>query len=168
MKIVIAPDSFKGTMRSPEVCDIIAGAYQGVFPDAEIIQLPMADGGEGTTEALMASLGGETVMLDVTGPLGKKVRASYGLIDDGGTAVMEMASASGIELIKKEDLNPMLASTFGTGEMIRDAIVNRGVKSIIIGIGGSATVDGGIGMAQALGYSLLSESQLHLILPCTI
>lgn len=159
MKIIIAPDSFKGTMRSPEVCDIIAGAYLGVFPDAEIIQLPLADGGEGTTEALIAGLGGETVILEATGPLGQPVHAAYGLIDDGNTAVMEMASASGIELVKREDLNPMLATTFGTGEIIKDAIVNRGVSNIIIGIGGSATVDGGIGMAQALGYSLLDEKE---------
>lgn len=158
MKIVIAPDSFKGTIRSPEVGDIIARAYQQVFPEAEIIQLPLADGGEGTTEALIAGLGGETVILDVTGPLGKKVSASYGLIDNGEIAVIEMASASGIELVKKDDLNPMKATTYGTGELIRDAILNRGVKNIIIGIGGSATVDGGIGMAQALGYSLLDEN----------
>jgi glycerate 2-kinase len=153
MKIVIAPDSFKGTIRSPEVCEIIANAYQEVFPNAEIIQIPMADGGEGTTEALISALGGKTVKLKATGPLGDTVEATYGLIDNERTAVIEMASASGIELISRDDLNPMKATTFGTGEMILHALHN-GVTNIIIGIGGSATVDGGIGMAQALGYSL--------------
>lgn len=163
MKIVIAPDSFKGTISSPEVCKIIAAAYRKVFPEAEIVQLPLADGGEGTTQALVSALNGEMVNIEVTGPLGNKVSAVYGLIENGETAVMEMASASGIELVKREDLNPMKASTYGTGEMIRDAIINRGVKNIIIGIGGSATVDGGIGMAQALGYILLDgdEKEVH-------
>jgi len=162
MKIVIAPDSFKGTIRSPEVCEIIAEAYQKVFPEAEIVKVPMADGGEGTTEALISALGGKTVSLKVTGPMGEKVEAHYGLIDNGSTAVMEMASASGIELISREKLNPMTATTYGTGEMIRDAILNSGVQNIIIGIGGSATVDGGIGMAQALGYSLLNENRIEV------
>lgn len=155
MKIIIAPDSFKGTIRSQEVCEIIANAYQDIFPDAEIIQLPMADGGEGTSEALVSALGGETVTIKATAPLGGEVDASYGLIDDGKTAVIDMASASGIELVDSENLNPMIATTYGTGEMILHALKN-GVTSIIIGIGGSATVDGGIGMAQALGYNLLN------------
>ena len=163
MKIVIAPDSFKGSMKSSEVCGIIAQSYRVVFPDAVIVELPMADGGEGTTEALIQALQGEIVTVKVTGPLGGFIDTSYGLIDGGQTAVMEMASASGIELISIDDLDPMKATTFGTGEMIRDAIVNKKVKKIIIGIGGSATVDGGIGMAQALGYSFLDKDGSEVI-----
>ncbi len=154
MKIVIAPDSFKDALRSPEICDIIASQYAKVFPDAEIIKIPMADGGEGTTEALVYALKGKMVELEVTAPLGNRITASYGLVDNGKTAVMEMAAASGIELVPREKLNPMKTTTFGTGELIKDAI-DRGVEQIIIGIGGSATVDGGIGMAAALGYKLL-------------
>lgn len=144
-------------MRSPEVCDIIARQYRRVFPDAEIVKIPMADGGEGTTEALVCALDGEMVELEVTAPLGNKITASYGLVDNGEVAVMEMAAASGIELVSREELNPMKTTTFGTGELIKDAI-GRGVKQIIIGIGGSATVDGGIGMAAALGYKLLDAN----------
>jgi len=162
MKIVIAPDSFKGSMKSSEVCKIIAQSYRAVLPDAIIVELPMADGGEGTTEALIQALKGEMVNLQVTAPLGELIDASYGLIDGGQTAIMEMASASGIELISVDDLDPMKATTFGTGEMIRDAIVNKKVKKIIIGIGGSATVDGGVGMAQALGYSFLDKDGSEL------
>lgn len=156
MKIIIAPDSFKGSMRSPEICRIIAKEYRDVFPDAEIIEIPMADGGEGTTEALVTALHGKMVAVEVTGPMGEKVTAEYGLVDGGRLAVMEMAAASGIELVPQEKLNPMKATTFGTGELMRHAI-EHGVQEIIIGIGGSATVDGGTGMAQALGYRLLDN-----------
>ncbi len=156
MKIIIAPDSFKGTISASKVAAIISEKYRKVFPDAEIIELPMADGGEGTTNALISATHGERIELQVTGPLGDTINAFYGIINNGSTAIMEMASASGIELIETSKLDPMKATTFGTGEMIRDAL-KRGVKEIIIGIGGSATVDGGIGMAQALGYSLLDR-----------
>ncbi|MCK5843480.1 MAG: glycerate kinase [Victivallales bacterium] len=156
MKIVIAPDSFKGCLRSPDVCAIIADAYLEVFPNAEITRLPLADGGEGTTEALVSALDGEIVSIETRGPLGEPVTAEFGIADDGRLAVMEMAEAAGIELLSSNELNPMCASTFGVGEMILDAI-ERGAEKILIGIGGSATVDGGIGMASALGYRFLDS-----------
>jgi glycerate kinase len=141
MKIIIAPDSFKGTMSAEYVATTIATEYKKIFPTAEIIKLPMADGGEGTTDAIISSTNGEKIKCDVCGPLGNTVTAEYGLINDGKTAVMEMASASGIELVPVEQLNPMIATTYGTGELITDAL-SRGVSEILIGIGGSATVDG--------------------------
>lgn len=153
MKFVIAPDSFKGNMRSAKVCAIVAAAIQREMPDAVVHQIPMADGGEGTVEALVAATGGQIRSVPVTGPLGAPVVASYGLLPDG-TAVMEMASASGIELIPAADLDPVKASTFGTGELLRH-LLEEGHTSIIMGIGGSATVDGGTGMAQALGFRFL-------------
>lgn len=161
MKIIIAPDSFKGTMSAAKVAFIIATEFKKVLPDADIIELPMADGGEGTTEALISATHGERIELTVEDPLGKPVKAFYGLINNGNTAIMEMASASGIELITSADLNPMKASTFGTGEMIKDALL-KSVDEIVIGIGGSATVDGGIGMAQALGFSLIDINGLEV------
>jgi glycerate kinase len=156
MKIVIAPDSYKGCLKSSEICEIIEKAYLEVFPDARIVKLPLADGGEGTTEALVASLDGDYVSLEVTGPLGRPVTARYGIADGGRLGIMEMAQAAGIELVERDELNPMLATTRGVGEMILDA-VERGVERIVIGIGGSATVDGGAGMATALGYQLLDS-----------
>lgn len=155
MKIVVATDSFKGSMRSDEAGGIIADALHESLSDAEIIVIPMADGGEGTTDAVVCATGGELRSVTVTGPLGEPVVASYGLLPDGRTAVMETASASGIELVPPSGLDPMRATTFGTGELIR-ASIEDGVRDIILGIGGSATVDGGIGMARALGYRLLT------------
>lgn len=156
MKIIIAPDSFKGTMSALKVASIISEEYKKVFPKADIIKLPMADGGEGTTDTLISATNGSQIELTVEGPLGDPVALKYGIINDGKTAIMEMASASGIELVPTNRLDPMKASTYGTGEMIKDALL-KGVEEIIIGIGGSATVDGGIGMAQALGYKLLDH-----------
>ncbi len=155
MKIVVAADSFKGSMRSDEVGGVIADALRESLGDDEIIVIPMADGGEGTTDAVVRATGGELRSVKVTGPLGEPAAAVYGMLPDGRTAVMEMASASGIELVPPGGLNPMKATTFGTGELIRAAI-ESGVRDIILGIGGSATVDGGIGMARALGYRLLT------------
>lgn len=155
MKIVVATDSFKGWMRSDEAGAIIAEALRQNLKDAEIITIPVADGGEGTTDAVVRATGGTMREVEVTGPLGDPVTARYGLLPDGRTAVMEMASASGIELVPPKRLNPMEASTHGTGELIRAAL-DRGVRDIVLGIGGSATVDGGMGMAQALGYRLLT------------
>ncbi len=155
MKIVVAVDSFKGCMRSDEAGGIIAAGLREGLNDAEIVVIPVADGGEGTTEAVVRATGGELRSVPVTGPLGDPVTAVYGVLPDGTTAVMEMASASGIELVPDGMLDPMRATTFGTGELMRDAIKN-GARDIILGIGGSATVDGGIGMAQALGYRLLT------------
>jgi len=150
MKIVIAPDSFKGNMRSAKVCEIVKGAILRERPDAEVLTFPMADGGEGTVEAVVAATGGSFHGLEVCGPLGDQVEAQYGLLPDG-TAIMEMASASGIELVAEGRLNPMEATTYGTGELLRH-LLEEGHTSIVMGIGGSATVDGGVGMAQALGY----------------
>jgi len=155
MKIVVAADSFKGSMRSDEAGKIIADALRESLADAEIVMIPIADGGEGTTDAVVRATGGELRLVTVTGPLGEPVIASCGVLPDGRTAFMEMASASGIELVPTGGLDPMRATTFGTGELIRAAI-ESGVRDIILGIGGSATVDGGIGMAQALGYRLLT------------
>ena len=154
MKIIIAPDSFKGTMTAAKVAEIIAEEYSRIFPLADIIELPMADGGEGTTEAIISAVNGKKIICEVTGPLGEKINAEYGIVNHGRTAVMEMAMASGIELVPRDKLNPMQATTYGTGEMIKHALLS-GVTEIVIGIGGSATVDGGAGMAQALGYKLL-------------
>ena len=156
MKIIIAPDSFKGCMRSPDVCEAFKKGLAREIPDAEIISIPMADGGEGTVEAAVAATGGSLKKVTVSGPLGKKVKARFGILGKSKTAIMEMASASGIELLKREELNPLKASTYGTGELI-NAIIRDGFREIIIGIGGSATVDGGAGMAQALGYNLLDK-----------
>jgi len=155
-KIVIAPDSFKGCMRSTEVCDIIDKGLKSVIPDIETIKIPMADGGEGTVDSAISATNGILKKVTVSDPMGEKIEAEYGLIGNSETAIMEMASASGIELLKKEDLNPLVTTTYGTGELIKHIIENeKNVKEIIIGIGGSATVDGGCGMAQALGYQLL-------------
>ncbi len=154
MKIILAPDKFKGCMKSPQVCEILRRAFKEEFPEAEILSLPMADGGEGTVEALLSASGGELRCVRVSGPTGKEVEAQFGLYNNGRSAVMEMASASGLALLSRRELNPLKASTYGTGELI-SAILDCGVSEITIGIGGSATVDGGAGMAQALGFKLL-------------
>lgn len=150
MKIVIAPDSFKENLTSLEVASEIETGLKRVWPDAEYIKVPMADGGEGTVQSLVDATGGQIIKCEVTGPLGDKVQASYGLLGDTSIAVIEMAEASGLPLVPKDQRDPLRATTFGTGELIADAI-NRGVKEIIIGIGGSATNDAGAGFAQALG-----------------
>jgi len=153
MKIVVAPDSYKGNMRSSEVCEIIRQAIVAECPDAEVLTFPMADGGEGTVDAVVAATGGELCSIAVCGPLGDPVSAQYGILPDG-SAIMEMASASGIELVSTEQLNPLEATTYGTGELVRH-LLEEGHRSIVMGIGGSATVDGGTGMAQALGYRFI-------------
>ena len=150
MKIVIAPDSFKENLTSLEVASEIETGLKRVWPDADYVKVPMADGGEGTVQSLVDATGGEIVKCEVMGPLGGKVQASYGLLGDAGVAVIEMAEASGLPLVPKDQRDPLRATTFGTGELVADAI-NRGVKEIIIGIGGSATNDAGAGFAQALG-----------------
>jgi glycerate 2-kinase len=151
MKFIIAPDSFKGCLRSIEVCQYLADGIRQVCPDAEIIKLPMADGGEGSVEAVISATNGKLISVDVHNPLGEKIEAHYGILGNGKTAIMEMASASGIELLDTKDLNPWLTTTYGTGEIIK-SILKSGIRDIIIGIGGSATNDGGAGMVQALGY----------------
>ncbi len=150
--IVIAPDSFKGSVSSIEAASAIAEGLRHVIPDAEIVSIPMADGGEGTTEALLYSVGGELVPAEVTGPLGEPVTAHWARLSNGA-AVIEMASASGLPLVPADRRDPGVTTTRGTGELIRAAL-DSGCRRLLIGIGGSATNDGGAGMAQALGVSL--------------
>lgn len=153
MKIVIAIDSLKGSLSSMEAGHAIEQGIRNVLPETKVLVKPLADGGEGTTEALVEGLGGDMVQVQVHGPLETPVNAAYGLIKESNTAIMEMAAAAGIILVGK-DKRPLDATTYGVGEMIRDAIT-RGCREFIIGIGGSATNDGGIGMLTALGYEFL-------------
>ncbi len=155
MKIVIAPDSFKENLTSLEVASEIEAGLKRVWPDAVYVKVPMADGGEGTVQSLVDATGGQFIKCEVTGPMRDKVVASYGLLGDSRTAVIEMAEASGLPLVPKEKRNPLIATTYGTGELIADAI-ERGAEEIIIGIGGSATNDAGAGLAQALGVRFLN------------
>ena len=156
MKVAIAIDSFKGSLSSIAAGTAAAEGVRRVFPDADCVVRPLADGGEGTVDALVAGLGGELKRVTVTGPAGKPVTAKYGLLPDG-VAVMEMAEAAGITLVSDAERNPLHTTTFGVGEMILDAVKN-GAKKFVIGIGGSATNDGGAGMLQALGFRLLDAS----------
>ncbi|WHY68106.1 glycerate kinase [Neobacillus sp. SuZ13] len=156
MKIVIAPDSFKGSLSAVDAARAIESGIQKAFPDANTLCLPVADGGEGTLDTLVAATHGQKIPVCVTGPLGQKIEAEYGILGDGKTCVIEMAKASGIPLIPREELNPLKATTFGTGELIKQAL-DDGFKSFILALGGSATNDGGAGMLQALGLSLLDE-----------
>jgi glycerate 2-kinase len=157
MKIVIAPDSFKESLSAPEVSAAIAAGFREIFPDADYVLVPLADGGEGTTQAMVAATVGRTVPVRVTGPLGHPVAALYGLSGDGRTAFIEMAAASGLMLVPPGERNPLITTSCGTGELIRAAI-SAGVSRIVIGIGGSATNDGGAGMLQALGMKLLDAN----------
>ncbi len=152
-KYVLAPDSFKESMTAKEVCLAMTKGIRKVDPTANIVSVPMADGGEGTVDSLVDATKGKRIYVTVTGPLGQKVKAYYGLLGDGQTAVIEMAKASGLEMVPVAKRNPCLTTTFGTGELVKDAI-DHGVKQIIVGLGGSSTNDGGAGMAQALGVSL--------------
>ncbi|TKK19230.1 glycerate kinase [Enterobacter cancerogenus] len=154
MKIVIAPDSYKESLSALEVATAIENGFRDIFPTAEYVKLPVADGGEGTVEAMVAATGGRIVPVDVTGPLGERVDGFYGLSGDEQSAFIEMAAASGLERVAPSKRNPLITTSWGTGELIRHAL-DAGVKHIIIGIGGSATNDGGAGMVQALGAKLL-------------
>ncbi|MDR1862604.1 MAG: glycerate kinase [Treponema sp.] len=156
MNIIVAPDSFKGNMSAPEVCAAIEEGVLRADKSAVIHKVPLADGGEGTARAVTEAAGGRFVNVTVTGPLGKKTDAAFGLIENGRVAVLDMASASGLELLRREELNPLKAATYGTGELIAAAL-DTGAKELIIGIGGSATNDGGIGMISALGFRLLDK-----------
>lgn len=157
MKTVIAIDSFKGSMTSIEAGEAVKRAALRLDKNNEVIVRPLADGGEGTTEALHSGLGGEMISVLVSDPLGRKISAEYCILPDGETAVIEMAAAAGITLIKNSERNPLNTTTYGVGEMIRDAI-SRGARRFIVGIGGSATNDGGIGMLSALGFEFLDKN----------
>ncbi len=154
-RIVVAPDSFKESLDAVLVAEAIASGFQRVFPAADIIKVPMSDGGEGLVQTLVTASKGRLLERRVTGPLAKPVNAYLGLLGDGATCVVEMASASGLPLVPPAERNPMVTTTYGTGELIRYAL-ETGCKKVIIGIGGSATNDGGAGMAQALGARLLT------------
>lgn len=163
MKIVIAPDSYKESLSALDVATAIEQGFQEIYPDAEYVKLPVADGGEGTVEAMVAATQGYQVEVTVTGPLGEPVAAFYGLSGDKQCAFIEMAAASGLESVPSARRNPLLTTSWGTGELIRHAL-DAGVKQIIIGIGGSATNDGGAGMVQALGAKLLTQDNQQIAL----
>ncbi|EFE06731.1 glycerate kinase [Citrobacter youngae] len=154
MKIVIAPDSYKESLSALEVATAIELGFREIWPDADYVKIPVADGGEGTVEAMVAATQGHLVHVDVTGPLGSTIRAFYGLSGDERSAFIEMAAASGLEQVPARLRDPLKTTSWGTGELIRHAL-DAGVEHIIIGIGGSATNDGGAGMVQALGAKLL-------------
>ncbi|EIV6181948.1 glycerate kinase [Klebsiella aerogenes] len=161
MKIVIAPDSYKESLSALDVATAIETGFREIYPHAEYVKVPVADGGEGTVEAMVAATQGHIVQVSVTGPLGEPVNAFYGLSGDMRCAYIEMAAASGLESVPPTRRNPLLTTSWGTGELIRHAL-DAGVSQIIIGIGGSATNDGGAGMAQALGAKLLSAGQQQI------
>jgi len=161
MRIIIAPDSFKGCLNALKVAQAMRRGIQRVYPESVIDMIPMADGGEGTVEAILSAVRGVEVKVNVTDPLGRPIEASYGLIDNGSTAIIEMAAASGLTLLSDEEKNPSITSTYGTGLLIRDAL-ERDVNKILLGIGGSATNDGGAGLAVALGVKLLDSQGKEL------
>lgn len=161
MKILIAPDKFKGSLSAVAVVAAISRGWSAVFPDDEIEATPIADGGEGFAEALCLALRGEWVKMPALDPLGREIAARYAWLEKERIAVIEMSEASGLWRLKKDELAPLLANTFGTGQLIRDA-VERGAKTILVGLGGSATTDGGIGMAAALGWKFLADDGSEL------
>lgn len=156
MKVVIAIDSFKGSLSSAELGEALEKGIRKVYEDAEVIKVPIADGGEGTVEAMVEGTGGEFIEIEVHDPLMRPIMAKYGILGNGKTAIIEMAAASGLPLVPQALRNPMKTSTYGTGEMVKDAI-ERGCREFILGIGGSATNDGGLGMMQALGFKFYDE-----------
>lgn len=162
MKIIIAPDKLKGSLTSVNFCKSVKSGLKKKFPDAKILQFPLADGGEGLVEILHYYLKGKLVTINVSDPLFRKIKAQYGISENGRTAYIEMATASGLYLLKKEEQNCFYTTTYGTGELILHAI-EQGVEEIILGIGGSATNDAGIGMATALGYKFFDENNKEII-----
>ena len=150
MKIIIAPDSFKGALRSPEVCEALKSGWLSRRDQDEVLTFPLADGGEGTCEALVKSTGGSLLQLRASDPLMRQITCCCGIVGDGRSAVMELAAASGIELLKREELDPLKSTTYGSGEVMK-CLLDQGRREFVLGIGGSATVDGGAGMLQALG-----------------
>ncbi|MDU2064336.1 MAG: glycerate kinase [Sporomusaceae bacterium] len=157
MRIVVAPDSFKGSVSAVETARAMERGILRVFPQASVVKVPIGDGGEGTVEALVAATKGELIAAEVVGPLGNKVQAFWGMLGDGDTAVVEMAAASGLTLVPEGQKDPGVTTTYGTGELIKAAL-SRGVSKIIVGIGGSSTNDGGCGMIQALGGKFLDAN----------
>lgn len=157
MKVVVAIDSLKGSLTSLEAGNAIREGVLRADPEAEVVVRPLADGGEGTVEALTLGMGGQLERVLVTGPLGRPVECVYGIVPEQGTAIIEMSGAAGITLVPDAELNPMNTTSYGVGEVIRDAI-RKGCRRFIVGIGGSATNDGGVGMLQALGYGMLNEN----------
>jgi glycerate 2-kinase len=157
MRIVIAPNAFKGSLSALEAADAIAEGVRAAAPDADLVLVPIADGGDGTVDALVAATHGGRRTIRVHGPLGDPVDADYGMVDGGSTAVIEMAKAAGLALVPSEKRDPRVTTTYGVGELLQHAF-DHGARHFIVGIGGSATNDGGAGMAQALGYHLLDEN----------
>lgn len=156
MRFVVAPDSFKGSISAIGVAEAMEKGIKTVFPSAAVFKVPIADGGEGTVEALVATTGGEMMMQEVIGPLGKPLQAHWGILGDKETAVIEMAAASGLPLVPQKQRDPRITTTYGTGQLMRAAL-DKGIRKLIIGIGGSATNDGGAGMAKALGVRFLDQ-----------
>jgi len=161
LRIIVAPDSYKGSVSALGVANAIEKGILTVFPEAEVCKIPMADGGEGTVEAMVSATGGRIIVEHVMGPLGDTVEAFWGIMGDGKTAVIEMAAASGLTLVPKESRDPRITTTYGTGQLIKAAL-DAGMENIIIGIGGSATNDGGVGMCKALGIKFLDEEGQEL------
>jgi glycerate kinase len=161
VKVVVAPNAFKGSLTASQAAAAMARGVREVFPQAEVFEVPVADGGDGTVEALVSANRGTYLSAEVEGPLGDPVQATYGLIDEGRTGVVELASASGLTLVPAERHDPRKASTYGFGQLLI-AVRNAGASKVIAGIGGSATNDGGAGMAQALGYRLLDAGGVEL------
>ncbi|MFZ4536405.1 glycerate kinase [Propionivibrio sp.] len=162
LRIVVAPDSYKGSVSAVGVAEAMERGILQVFPNAEVRKIPIADGGEGTVEALVSATGGQLQQAQVSGPLGEKITAQWGVLGDGQTAVIEMAAASGLTLVPTDKRNPGIATTYGTGELIRAAL-DAGLRKIIIGMGGSATNDGGSGMARALGVRFTRDDGQELL-----
>ena len=161
MKIVVAMDSLKGSLTSLEAGRAVQTGIERAIPDAQVCVRPLADGGEGTVEALTLGMGGHMETVLVTGPTGRSVECAYGMVGESGTAIVEMSGAAGITLVTEQERNPLNTTTFGVGEVIRDAI-GKGCRHFIVGIGGSATNDGGVGMLQALGFGMLDKNGVQV------
>lgn len=161
MRVVVAPDSFKGSISARDLCAAARRGIHAVDPAIEVIELPLADGGEGTVENMVYSTKGKTRLVQVNDPLGRPIRAAYGILGDDATVIIEMAQASGLPLLKPDERNPLITSSFGTGELIVHAL-NEGYRKFIIGLGGSATNDGGVGMLKALGAAFYDQDGVLL------
>lgn len=161
MRVVVAPDSFKGSISARDLCAAARRGIHAVDPAIEVIELPLADGGEGTVENMVYSTKGQTRLVQVNDPLGRPIRAVYGILGDDATVIIEMAQASGLPLLRPDERNPLITSSFGTGELIVHAL-NEGYRKFIIGLGGSATNDGGVGMLKALGASFYDQDGVLL------